>query len=362
MFLKRLRLSNFRNYCELDFEFKTPLTILLGNNAQGKSNFLESIYFLATTKSPKADKDDELIKKGESITRVEGTVECEQEETNLEIVMQDEEEMGFRKKVKVNGVPRRSVDYIGNLSVVSFSPEDINLVTGSPSLRRWHIDLTLAQIDKEYKSALTNYEEIVTRKNKVLRMIKEGLAKLDELDFWSERQFEFGRVVSEKRADFFSYLNATERRFGDFQFEYIQNVLTKERLEEYKGREVGAGASLIGPHRDDFLFVLSERDLSKFGSRGEHRTAVLDLKISESSFFEEKTGRRPILLLDDVFSELDNEHKKHVVELTKLQQTVVAGVELDKETAKSLKDFNLLFVENGKLSEKAGTSPKPRKE
>ena len=378
MFLKRLKLTNFRNYPSLDFEFTTPLTILLGNNAQGKSNFLESIYLLATTKSPKADRDEEIIKNGEETLHVEAVVlgdavtpESSQErveETVLQIAMQ-RTETGLLKRVKVNGIGRRVVDYIGNLTVVSFSPEDINLVTGSPSLRRWHIDLTLAQIDREYKTALTNYEEVVVRKNKLLKMIREGLSRVEELDFWLERQVEYGKVVTAKRLEFFTFLNSQGKKFGDFRFDYLMSEVSKERLSEYQSREIASATSLVGPHRDDFIFKLEDRDLSKYGSRGEHRTAVLDLKISEASFVENKLGNRPILLLDDVFSELDNAHKAHVVELVRLQQTVIAGVDLEDLIINELPEARIYRVKRGgvtyseiaKPNEKAGKLPRQPK-
>lgn len=342
MFLKRIKLTNFRNYPALDFTFDRSVTVLIGDNAQGKSNFLESIYYLSTTKSPKADSDVEIIRRGEEVMRLQGDVD----EIQLEIAMQ-KIESSLSKRVKVNGIPRRAVDYIGNLSVVSFSPEDINLVNGPPSLRRWHIDLTLASIDRDYKNALTEYEEVVTSKNRVLKRIKEGLGRVDELTFWSDKQLETGSIVSKKRRELFDFLNSTERKFGDFSFEYLPSEINSERLEQYSGREIAAAASLIGPHRDDFCFKLEERDLSKFGSRGEHRTAVLDLKISESSFIESKTSSRPILLLDDVFSELDEKHQEHVVKLVSLQQTVIATVDLSPQIKEQLKESQIIRVEQG---------------
>lgn len=356
MFLKSIKLTNFRNYSSQDFEFKTPVTVLLGDNAQGKSNFLESIYFLSTTKSPKADLDLDLIKNGEDVCRVEGSVEGVEEGVELEIAMQNIEgnlteqvRASGTKRVKVNGVPRRVIDYIGNLSVVSFSPEDINLVTGPPSLRRWHIDLTLAQIDRAYKSALTNYGEIITRKNRLLKMIREGEASLDELSFWTKEQLELGEIVARKRRLFFEFLNSSERGMGQFQFEYLESTLIKERLDEYQSREIAAAASLIGPHRDDFLFKIGERDLAKFGSRGEHRTAVLDLKLTEASFIETVIGSRPTLLLDDVFSELDISHQEHVLSLILLQQTVLAAVDLTTQVKDKLKEATFLSVKEGSL-------------
>ncbi|KKQ65643.1 MAG: replication and repair protein RecF protein [Candidatus Daviesbacteria bacterium GW2011_GWA2_38_24] len=344
MYLKKLKLTNYRNYFDLDFEFVSPITMLIGNNAQGKSNFLESIYFLSTTKSLKAEKDEELVKEGENFVRAEGIVEeNETEETNLEIGMQFVDG-SMSKRVKINGLSKRVLDYIGNMPAVLFAPEDINLVTDSPSLRRWHVDMTLAQIDREYKVALTNYGEVVTRRNKVLKGIQEGIAKIDELTFWTDRLLEFGQTVTQKRKEFFEFINQTKEKFGNYRYEYQESLFNRERLQEYQSREIASATTLIGPHRDDFLFLLDSRDLSKYGSRGEIRTAVLDLKISEVDFIEQKKGKRPILLLDDVFSELDLTHREHVLDLCFKQQTIITAVELDDH-------LQVFFEENGQILE-----------
>src|SRR5258708_13068040 len=188
MQLKSIKLTNFRNYSKANFNFTTLVTILIGDNAQGKCNFLESIYLLATKKSLKADKDLELIKEREDFLRVEGEVV---ESVKLEIGMQLVGEQ-LNKKIKVNGIPRRLVDYAKNLAVVVFAPEDINLVTGAPSLRRYYLDSVLSQVDPSYKKALASYESMVVRKNKLLKRIREGFANLSELDYWSDQQVLLG--------------------------------------------------------------------------------------------------------------------------------------------------------------------------
>lgn len=307
---------------------------------------MEAVYFLATTKSPRADKDIQLIKEGEAGCFIEGEVG----ETKLEIGMQIKDGgVSLEKRVKVNGVARRSVDYIGNLVVIHFSPEDINLVTGSPALRRWHIDLMLAQIDKLYKNALTKYHEAVTSRNRVLKRIKEGLAKTDELTFWSQQMLDFGTVVAGKRRDLF--LSIEDLKDGSqFKYVYKESLLTADRLKEYLGREIAASNSLIGPHRDDFMFMVGDKNLANFGSRGEQRTAVLDLKLAELRFIKKFKDVMPVLLLDDVFSELDTVHQEHVIKAVADQQTIISAVKNEHIPPAFLKKVQILNVEDGKFT------------
>lgn len=345
MFIKNLKLTNFRNFLGLDLDFD-KVTLLIGNNAQGKSNLLESIYFLSTTKSPRAEKDIELIKEGEGFTRVAG----ETGETKLEIGMQKRQDgsEGLEKRVKVNGIPKRTLDYIGNLIVVYFSPEDINLVTGPPSLRRWHIDLTLAQVDREYKNALTSYHAAVSARNRLLQKIKEGLAQISELEYWTTAVLEPGQVVSAKRRHFFGTLSK-EVSHKEFEFIYHESILSPERLEKYLPKEIAASASLIGPHRDNFTFELDGKSLAQFGSRGEQRTAVLQLKMAELKFIKGLKGVMPILLLDDVFSELDGPHRHFVTSVINGQQTIISAVEKTQVPKEFLNLVKLVKVEKGKV-------------
>lgn len=350
MRLISLNLKNFRNLENKNIDFEEGNTVLIGDNAQGKTNILESIYFLSSGKPIKTETDDEVIRFGEDTVSVEGIVKDKfGAETKLTTIIHKTDH-GLRKRLLVNDIPRRLLDYSGNLVVVFFRPEDIDLITGSPSIRRDYIDMTIGQIDRDYRKILTSYQKAVTQKNKLLKIIREEGAKIDELDFWNEQQLRYGKMLQEKRRIFFEKINSFERRFGKFSYRYIPNFISESRLEEIKLREIYAAVSLIGPHRDDFLFYEDEKDLAKFGSRGEQRTAVLDLKISELSFFEEVSGGRPVLLLDDIFSELDESHRKHVLDLAKLQQTVIASVEYDEYLKKELEGSQILKVKNGTIN------------
>lgn len=341
---------NFRNYSDLNLELNEQPTILVGNNAAGKSNLLEAIYFLSTTKSGRVDEERELIKQGEEITRVQGTVDSEQ----LEITLQNTQDQ-FSKKVKVNGVPRRTVDFIGNLPTVIFYPWDINMVTGPPSLRRWHLDMALAQVDSQYKKSLTLYEQVLTNRNRVLKRIKEGQGRIDELDFWTEELIKNGQVIQSAREAFLQAMNSFNSPLGKFVFEYKESLLTNERLHEYNGREIQASVSLIGPHRDDFVLKMYGRNLARFGSRGEQRLATLAFKLAQLEYMALTLGQRPILLLDDVFSELDSSHRAAVVEVVGRQQTILSAVELENLPKEFLKKARILKVTNGEIHESSRT-------
>src|SRR3989344_5418365 len=286
MFLKRINLTNFRNYTSLELDFDQRPTVLIGDNGAGKSNILEAVYLLSTTKSLRVEKEEELILDGEEFLRVEGflqpEVESDASETELMILInRPTEEINFKKKVLVNGIARRTLDFIGNLPAVIFYPSDINLVTGSPSLRRWHLDLALAQIDSDYKRSLTSYGDFLTSRNRVLKNIREGHGKLDELDYWTAGLLEKGKIVSEKRQEFFEFINGLVTPLGEFKFEYGMSLINLEKIQEINGREVAAAQTLIGPHRDDFTIALEGRNMASHGSRGEQRTATLAFKLAQ---------------------------------------------------------------------------------
>lgn len=349
MYLKQISLVNFRNFLKLKIKLDKGITVLKGDNAQGKTNFLESIYFLATGKPVKSDADEEVIEFGGDVVNVWGEVEGKEDVFKITSIIQKANE-SIRKRFLVNGIPRRLLDYSGNLVVVFFRPEDIDLVMGSPRLRREYIDVTLKQIDRDYRKVLSSYQKIIIQKNKLLRLIRERYAKIDELEFWNSQQLKLGIVLQDKRKAFFGSINSFEKRFGGFEYKYLPCEISKGRLDELNNREIQAAASLVGPHRDDFQFFLEGKDLAKYGSRGEQRTAVLDLKITELTFFESVLGERPVLLLDDIFSELDISHRQHVLDLAKLQQTIIATVEIDGHLKEGLKGGQIFTVLNGAIN------------
>ncbi len=354
MFLKSLNLINFRNYPALNLEFDSRPTILVGNNAAGKSNLLEAIYLLSTAKSLRVETEDELIKEREEFARVEGFLDNTPggETELLVIINRNTDDVKFRKKVLVNGIPKRTVDFIGNLPAVIFYPQDINMITGAPSLRRWYLDLGLVQIDPHYKKILTSYEHFLTARNRVLKKIREGKGGVSELDYWTDGLVKTGEIVADKRKEFFEFINKLEKPLGGFIFEYKQSFSSDEKSKpsDLLNREIAAAATLVGPHRDDFEILDEGRNMAHFGSRGEQRTATLAFRLSQLEYMAKTLGKRPILLLDDIFSELDGVHRAHVVEVVKRQQTIIASVEGENIPKSFMDSARILRVENGKIT------------
>jgi DNA replication and repair protein RecF len=332
--LKKVGLTNFRNYDNKIFEFSPKITVVVGPNASGKTNMLESLHLLATGKSFKATIEEEMINHEEEITRVKGKLH---DEMILEVVLTRGEinigttrvEKVARKKLSINKVGKRLVDFAGNFTVVVFGPEDLELVIESPSIRRKFLDSVLSQTDREYRRASLSYEKGLSQRNKLLYRIREEGLSRSQLLFWDRLLIKNGDYLSKKRGEFIEFINNTDPlNEQQFSLEYDKSAISEARLEQYAREEVAAATTLVGPHRDDFAFKLGykkkrKRDLAKYRSRGEQRMGVLWLKLAELSYIKSTSDEKPTLLLDDIFSELDNEHRKIVLEVAKGQQTVI---------------------------------------
>ena len=330
MILQSLSLANFRYYGKRAFQFSPQTTLIIGPNASGKTNILEAIMFCATGKSFRADADREAIAWDQDIARVKTQIDT----TSLELMLTHGEVQRQKaplKKYLVNGVARRMVDFVGNLRAVLFWPEHLELVTDSPSLRRRYLDSVLVQIDREYRRNLQSYERGLRQRNSLLDRINEGLASRSQLLFWDQLLIASGGYLTDARGGFIDFINKNT----DFSLKYDKSVISQNRLEQYAEEEVAAKATLVGPHRDDFIMYKNGRELGKFGSRGEQRLAILWLKLAELEFITERSreagsgSARPILLLDDIFSELDRDHRKIVVGLIGKQQTIITSADRD---------------------------------
>jgi DNA replication and repair protein RecF len=346
MIITRIQLLNFRSFKDKLLEFSPKTTVIVGPNASGKTNIIESISLLSTGKSFHARIEEEMVSYKEEIARVKGSIvegiSGERSGTNLEVVLTRGEvtigaspekiEKVAKKRLLVNGVGKRLVDFAGNFKTVLFGPWDLDLVTESPSVRRKFLDAVLSQADREYRRASLSYEKGLRQRNKLLLDIREQGLSRSLLLFWNKLLIKNGDYISHKREEFIDFCNSSGKLDSQkFILGYDRSAISEARLDQYANEEVAAATTLVGPHRDDFIFNIidqnsrntNRRELSPFGSRGEQRMGVLWLKLAELAFIESVTGEKPTLLLDDIFSELDHEHRNVVFDHAKNQQTII---------------------------------------
>jgi DNA replication and repair protein RecF len=344
MYLNQLSLQNFRNYSKSEFNFSKDTTLIVGSNASGNTNFLEAVFFLARGESFRTDKDEQVMRFGEEVSHlsagilpISNTTNTTNNSIRLEIIIASGA-MGSRgvgqKKYLVNGVNKRRVDFVGNLFTVLFSPLDLDMIVGSPRLRRNFLNSVLIATDIEYRTALLEFTKGLRQRNALLEKAREtGRRDEKQFDYWDNTLIKSGQVIAQKREGLINFINSSQKDIFDFVMLYDKSVISKERLLQYKSAELGAGVTLVGPHRDDFNIQIhpnaispnesESRDVKFFGSRGQQRLVVLQLKLFELEFVEKRLSERPILLLDDIFSELDDEHIKLVLEMIGKQQTII---------------------------------------
>jgi len=334
MRLERLTLENFRSYTKKVFHFGET-TVIVAPNGAGKTNVLEAIYLLATGKSERAGVTEEMINFSSPIGSVVGIVEHNEERTELSVVLTKGVFMGKRtpkRRYLVDGVARTRSMLVGKIVAVLFRPEDMRLIEGSPARRRGYLDESLSMAHFEYGRALGVYEASLKRRNRLLDAIRDGLARKEQLSYWDQSIIKNGNILSDYRRDFLDYLSQVKTSFGEYQLEYDASTISPSRLLQYESAEIAIGYTLVGPHKDDFLIKSEGRDLMKYGSRGEQRLAVLFLKIAAMQYVEAKLGVRSILLLDDIFSELDQLHREEVVKMMAGRQTIVTSAEEETGT------------------------------
>ncbi len=321
--LKSISLQNFRNYKKQSFDFESSV-IIIGPNTAGKSNLIESIYLLSVGKSFRAEKDSQMVNLGKEMGRVKGRVS----DLDLEVVVTIGEVAGVRTQFKryfVNGVAKRRADFVGQMPSVLFSPRDLEMIVGSPGIRREFLDNVLEQTDRNYRIALLGFTKAIRQRNALLEIAKDTGRSIDkQLEYWNSLVIRNGSVLTQKREEFINYLNESKKDVFEFKIEYDKSLISRERLEQYKEAEIASGVTLVGPHRDDiFLYFEADKALKSYGSRGQQRLGVLQLKLLELTYIKEKMGVEPILLLDDVFSELDEGHIIHILGKVGGQQTII---------------------------------------
>jgi len=329
MTLKSIFLQNFRNYQAEELKFNGDTTIIIGPNTSGKTNLIEAIFLLATGKSFRTDKDIQMINFKQDLARVKGMID----QTSLEVMITNGQlggQMSQFKKFLVNGVAKRRIDFVENFPAVLFSPEDLDIIVDSPSLRRKFLDNVLEQVDREYRLAIISYTKGLRQRNALLENTREtGIRNEKQFEYWDNLIIEFGEKITKKREEFIEFVNNETKDIFDFVAFYDKSVISKARLLQYKEAEVASTVTLVGPHRDDFSVSMfnntrkTTHDIKFYGSRGQQRLVILQLKMLELLFIEKRLGQRPVLLLDDIFSELDEGHIELILEMIGLQQTII---------------------------------------
>ena len=345
--LTKVTLTNFRSYEMKELEMSDGVNVVFGPNAYGKTNLLEAIFLMSVGDSFRAKRTEEMVRFGEELGRVGGQIIDEKGELmTIEVIVNGGVVMGKvvnKRKYIIDGVSKRRKDLVGLLPLVLFRPEDVELISGSPDVRRKFLDKVLLQTDKSYDHSLTTYEQALRRRNKLLDAIREGAVTRYSLTFWDGLMIKHGAIIQEKRREFVDYINSLFQRselFNKLNLEYDASPISEARLEQYKDAETALGYTLVGPHKDDLMIKEEERNLSVYGSRGEQRMAVLACKMGEIYYLEEKTKRRAVLLLDDIFSELDEEHKQEVLRVMVGRQVIVTTA--DEGDVPMFKKVNLI--------------------
>ena len=361
MYIKEIELKDYRNYKELKVSFSENVNIFLGNNAQGKTNLLEGIYLNAMAKSFKTNKDKELIKFGEEFCKVKTIAFFDDEDHSTEILINKD----GKKGVKIDGVKiKRTSELLERIFIIIFSPEDLKIVKDEPEKRRKFIDRELCQIKPGYYNDLYNYKRVLKQRNTYL---KETNIETSILDIWDWELAKYGSRVVGRRNEFINRINEISKEIHDKisggkenleliyepnvksfteenPEEYFYNILLKNRNDDIRNRTTGKG-----PHKDDLNISADGIDLRKFGSQGQQRTAALSLKLSEIKLIEEEMGEKPILLLDDVLSELDNDRQNYLIHSLGGNQLFITTTDISGKVARQLPEGKVFKITSGQI-------------
>ncbi len=352
MYLKSIVLQNFRNYKQSKFEFNSDTTIIVGENTAGKTNLTEGILLIATGKSFKAQKDYEMIRFGQDVSHIGGLVVDDREnKTKLEVTIAQGESAGgrFIKRYSVNGVAKSRNNFVGFLPTVLFRPEELDIIIDGPSLRRQFLDNVLETVDRDYRFSKTTYDKALRQRNALLDLAKEtGKRNTEQFAYWDNLLITNGQIITKKRGDFLNFVNSSGKNIFDIETIYDKSVISRERLDEYIEAEVGAGNTLVGPQRDDFFilglmdYAKEKKDLRNFGSRGQQRLAILQLKLLQINFTEKILNQEPLFVLDDIFSELDSSHIALVLDRVKGMQIIITTTHKEFIEKNQLQDFSVI--------------------
>lgn len=338
MIIKSLELSHFRNYETLDLLFDKGTNILYGDNAQGKTNILEAIYLSATTKSHKGSKDKDVISFGKEESHIRTYLEKDGVEVKVDMHLRSNKSKG----IAINGQKiKKAAELLGILNVVFFSPEDLSIIKNGPAERRRFVDMELCQLDSFYLYNLNHYNKIVNQRNKLLKDLYLNPSLRETLTIWDSQLVSFGGKIIERRRQFIEQLNDIIKEIHsklsggkeELVIKYEPDVEIEDfekKLKYNQERDIKLKQTSAGPHRDDFSFLIQDIDIRRFGSQGQQRTAALSLKLSEIELVKKMTKDTPVLLLDDVLSELDSNRQNYLLNSIGDIQTIITCTGLDE--------------------------------
>lgn len=379
MIIESLELKNYRNYRELSLSFDPGTNLLYGDNAQGKTNILEALYYCASAKSHRGSKDKEIIRFGEEEAHVKLLLRKRDVPYRIDMHLK----MNSAKGIAVNGLPiRRASELFGILNAVLFSPEDLNIIKNGPADRRRFMDLELCQLDRSYVHALVSYNRALVQRNRLLKDISFQPELRETLDLWDAQLVNYGSQLIRARREFLTRLNPVIGPIhsgltgGKEEISVIYDSNTDEQefgssLTRARESDLRQKITSVGPHRDDIGFFVKRTDaedqsaavprdlrgmdLRRFGSQGQQRTAALSLKLSEIGLMEQATGESPVLLLDDVLSELDTDRQKQLLKTISRIQTVITSTGMENLLGKDFRIDRTFEVRNGAVHEADGT-------
>ena len=369
MKIKRLKLTNFRNYSRLEIELNPYINIFIGNNGEGKTNILESIYLLSLSKSNRNGLEENLIKYDEEIAKVEGLIKRDELLNKQEIVVTKQKKQLFFNNKEI----RKNADYISNFCVISFTPDDLDIIKGSPNIRRNIINIDISQLDKNYIKYLNEYNQIIKMRNEYLKKMNlDGNKDSRYLDVLNDKMIEKAIYIYKCRFLFFEKINdyivnifkkianlsnlkliySSSININSFDEEEIKKNYLK-KLKKNLNLELMQGMTLIGPHRDDFSFILNEKDMKYFASQGQQRLAVISLRIAEIYLFKKELGEYPVLLLDDIFSEIDVYKRNKIIKFLKKDiQSIITTTDLNDINEEFQQNAYIFRVKENKVTRK----------
>lgn len=371
MKIAKINLVNFRNYANININLGDKLNIFVGNNAAGKTNILESIVILALTKSYRLGVNPNIIMFNKDKTKIKGVIKNNKIVTKLEIEVTND-----YKKLKVNqNYIKKVALYIANLNVIVFTPDDLEIIKGSPNIRRNLLNMQLSQLTKIYLNTYNEYNKILKTRNEYLKLLfTNSLQDKKYLDILTDKLIEKAIIIYQKRREYLDLINENINNIykfitndNDLRVEYVPNInlkdysdeeIRKELSKKFKfnyQKELSYGMTLYGPHRDDYNFILKDSDLKYFGSEGQKKVAILAFKLAEINIFKNITGTNPVLLLDDIFSELDiNKRKKLLSYVDSDIQTIITTTDLKNINKKYLDNAKVFLVKNNMIMEQGG--------